>query len=177
MNSHVINVLPSCLHLIGRIPLSSSYPDVRTEPKYIVFLSKLLLLFQFCHVCRSGKKPEMTAEQTGTAIVIKAVCTNSSCRKEFIWSSQPFMPGTKIFAGNFLTSTVPFKCKLTVTRNSNNSTRSSKLEYFEYRVSSRVDRVSSRGDKECNARLIFQIHVHVNLAGSLLKTEIFESRL
>lgn len=102
MNSHVINFLPSCLHLIGRIPLSNSYPDVRTEPKYIVVLSKLLLLFQFYHVSRSGKKPEMTAEQTGTAIVIKAVCTNSSCRKEFIWSSQPFMPGTKIFAGNFL---------------------------------------------------------------------------
>ena len=104
MNSHVINVLPSCLHLIGRIPLSSSYPDVRTEPKYIVFLSKLLLLFQFCHVCRSGKKPEMTAEQTGTAIVIKAVCTNSSCRKEFIWSSQPFIPHNKMLTGNFLIS-------------------------------------------------------------------------
>ena len=104
MNSHLINFLPFCLHLIGRIPLSSSYPDVRTEPKYILFLSKLLLLFQFCHVCRTGKKPEMTAEQTGTAIVIKTVCTNSSCRKEFIWSCQPFMPGTKILAGNFLIS-------------------------------------------------------------------------
>ena len=44
----------------------------------------------------------MTAEQTGTGIVIKTVCTNSSCRKEFVWSSQPFMPGTKILAGNFL---------------------------------------------------------------------------
>ena len=98
------NFLPSCLHLIGRIPLSSSYHDIRTEPKYIVFLSKLLLLFQFCHVCRTGRKPEMTAEQTGTGIVIKTVCTNSRCRKEFVWSSQPFMPGTKILAGNFLIS-------------------------------------------------------------------------
>ncbi|XP_068747225.1 uncharacterized protein [Montipora capricornis] len=87
-----------------RIPLSSSYHDIRTEPKYIVFLSKLLLLFQFCHVCRTGRKPEITAEQTGTGIVIKTVCTNSSCRKEFIWTSQPFMPGTKILAGNFLIS-------------------------------------------------------------------------
>ena len=29
---------------------------------------------------------------------------------------------------------VPVKCKLTVTRNLNDSTPSSKLEYFEYRV-------------------------------------------
>ena len=41
-------------------------------------------------------------------------------------------------------TTVPVKCKLTVTRNSNDSTRSSKLEYFEYQVSSRVVRVLSR---------------------------------
>lgn len=102
MNSHLINFLPARLHLIGRIPLSSSYQDIRTEPKYIVFLTKLLLLFQFCHVCRTGSKPETTAEQAGTGIVIKTVCTNSNCRKEFIWSSQPFMPGTKILAGNFL---------------------------------------------------------------------------
>ena len=104
MNSHEINFLPSGLHFVGSIPLSSSYNDIRTEPKYIVFLSKLLLLFQFCHVCRTGTKPEITAEQTGTGIVIKTACTNSSCRKEFIWSSQPFMPGTKILAGNFLIS-------------------------------------------------------------------------
>ena len=105
MNNHQINILPG-LHIffVGRIPLSSSYHDIRTEPKYIVFLSKLLLLFQFCHVCRTGRKPEITAEQTGTGIVIKTVCTNSSCRKEFIWTSQPFMPGTKILAGNFLIS-------------------------------------------------------------------------
>ena len=38
-------------------------------------------------------------------------------------------------------------------------------------------RVSSRGEKEFIARLMFQIHVHVNLAGLLLETEIFESRL
>ena len=58
------------------------------------------------------------------------------------------------------------------TRTTRLDPRSSKLEYFEYRVSSRVVRVSSRvdrvssrvvrvssrGDKECNTRLIFQIH-------------------
>ena len=57
--------------------------------------------------------------------------------------------------------------KLTGTRNSNDSTRSSDLE-------TQTLRVSSQGDKELMARLIFfQIHVHVNLAGLLLKTEKF----
>ena len=67
-----------------------------------VFLSKLLLLFQFCHFCRSGNKPDVTETQIGTEVVIKAVCTNQGCRKEFSWSSQSVMPGTKIPAGNFL---------------------------------------------------------------------------
>ncbi|XP_067024374.1 uncharacterized protein [Acropora muricata] len=84
-----------------RIPLSSTQ-DIRTEPKHIVFMSKLLLLFQFCHICRTGSTPEVKAEQRGTAMVIKTICTNSKCRKEFVWSSQPFIPGTKILAGNFL---------------------------------------------------------------------------
>lgn len=88
-----------------RIPLSNNcdLQDVRTEPKYIVFLSKLLLLFQFCHFC-SGSNPTITATQTGSAITIKAICAHSGCRKEFIWNSQPMMPGTKILAGNFLIS-------------------------------------------------------------------------
>ena len=104
LNSQITDFLSSFLHLIGRIPLSSSYDDVRREPKYIVFLSKLLLLFQFCHVCGTGNKPEITAEETGTGVVIKTVCNNSNCRKEFTWTSQPFMPGTKMLAGNFLIS-------------------------------------------------------------------------
>lgn len=104
LNSQITDFLSSFLHLIGRIPLSSSYDDVRREPKYIVFLSKLLLLFQFCHVCGTGSKPEITAEETGTGVVIKTVCNNSNCRKEFTWTSQPFMPSTKMLAGNLLIS-------------------------------------------------------------------------
>ena len=82
--------------------------------------------------------------------------------------------------------TVPVKCKLTVTRNSNDSTRTSILETRKLRVSSlesslssRVVLVSSRGDKELIARLFFfQIHVLVNLAGLLLtKEKKFESRI
>ena len=44
----------------------------------------------------------MTAEQCGTGMVIKTICTNSKCQKEFVSSSQPVTPGTKILAGNFL---------------------------------------------------------------------------
>ena len=47
---------------------------------------------------------------------------------------------------------------------------------FEYRVSSRdvrvssrVVRVSSQGDNEFIALIIFQLHIHVNLAGLLLE--------
>ena len=50
------------------------------------------------------------------------------------------------FKGNvfdYCSYTVPVKCKLTVTRNSNDSTRSSILETFKYQVSSRVVQVSS----------------------------------
>ena len=89
------------LCLYCSIPLSSNN-DVRTEPKHIVFLSKLLLLFQFCHFCRTGNKPDVTATQSGTAVTIRSTCSNPGCRKEFTWTSQPLMPGTKLPAGNFL---------------------------------------------------------------------------
>ena len=89
------------LCLYCSIPLLSNN-DIRTEPKHIVFLSKLLLLFQFCHFCRTGNKPDVTATQSGTAVTIRSTCSNPGCRKEFTWTSQPLMPGTKLPAGNFL---------------------------------------------------------------------------
>ena len=67
--------------LIPGIPLSSNYN---------------------CHFCRTENKPKVTATENGTEVVIKAECTNPSCRKEFIWHSRPIMPGTKTVAGNFL---------------------------------------------------------------------------
>ena len=79
------------------IPLSA-HNNIRTEPKHIVFLSKRLL-FQFSH---TGSKPEVTATQNGTEVVIKTACVNPGCRKDFIRRSQPIMPGTKTAAGNFL---------------------------------------------------------------------------
>ena len=63
---------------------------------------------------------------------------------------------------------VPVKFKLAVTRNSNNSTRSSKLENSS--IESGVE------DTGFIARLIFQIRVHVNLAVLLLETGKFLSR-
>ena len=68
---------------------------------------------------------------------------------------------------------------MTLTQNSNDSSRTSKLDNFEYRVSSqvfrgssRVVRVSSRGDKELIARLFFPKYMHM----SILLTDKFSSR-
>lgn len=74
--------------------------DIREEPKGIVFMSKLLMLFQFCHLC-FFLKPEMTVTQTGTMLTIDTKCSN--CKQVFTWKSQPFLLG-KIPAGNLLLS-------------------------------------------------------------------------
>ncbi|XP_073256636.1 uncharacterized protein [Porites lutea] len=76
--------------------------NLRTEPKFIVFLSQLMLLFQSCHVCKGKNPPEVEAQQIGTKAVITTVCTNPGCCAESTWHSQPNMPGTKLPAGNFL---------------------------------------------------------------------------
>ena len=86
---------------ICSISLSSNC-NIRTEPKHMVFLSKLLLLFQFCHFCQTGSKPEVTATQNGTEVELKTACLNPGCRKEFIWHSQPIASGTKTAPGNFI---------------------------------------------------------------------------
>jgi len=65
-----------------------------------VFLSKLLLLFQFCHLCRHPD-PSVTTMQCGTMITIEAKCKN--CEKNNTWSSQPLLLG-KFPAGNILLS-------------------------------------------------------------------------
>jgi len=76
--------------------------NLRTEPKHIVFLSQLLLLFQFCHVCKA-ENPELVAKQVGTEAVITTNCFNPKCPKKVnTWHSQPAMPNSQIPAGNFL---------------------------------------------------------------------------
>ena len=76
--------------------------NLRTQPKFIVFLSQLLLLFKFCHFCKA-ENPLVETRQVGTMAVVTSTCTNAKCsKKDVIWRSQPNMPGTKIAAGNFL---------------------------------------------------------------------------
>ena len=75
--------------------------NLRTEPKHIVFLSQLLLLFKFCHVCKADN-PMVEAGGIGTQAAIKTTCSNPACRKEQTWYSQPLIPGTQMPAGNFL---------------------------------------------------------------------------
>lgn len=73
---------------------------IREEPKGIVFLSQLLLLFQHCHYCFSPK-PDISVKQTGTMMTVSSYCR--SCHETQIWKSQPYLFG--LFpAGNLLLS-------------------------------------------------------------------------
>ena len=68
----------------------------------MVFLTQLLMLFQFCHICKADD-PQVSTRQEGTMAVVTTTCRNPKCsRKVFPWRSQPNMPGTQIAAGNFL---------------------------------------------------------------------------
>lgn len=76
--------------------------NLRTEPKHIVFLNQLLLLFKFCYVCKT-ENPELEAKQVGTEAVVTTSCSNPKCPKQVnTWHSQTVMPNSQIPAGNFL---------------------------------------------------------------------------
>lgn len=76
--------------------------NLRQEPKFIVFLSQLLLLFKFCHYCKTDN-PLVEARKAGTAVVITTNCPNPKCgRQQDVWRSQPLMPGSRVNAGDFL---------------------------------------------------------------------------
>lgn len=66
----------------------------------IVFLSHLLQLFNFCHLCLSPS-PSIRIKQTGTMITVDTSC--SHCKRVFSWNSQPSVLG-KFPAGNLLLS-------------------------------------------------------------------------
>jgi len=74
--------------------------NIREEPKGIVFLSKLLILFQFCRYCL-WPKPSISINQSGSCISVKAKC--EKCNQTFSWESQPFLLG-RYPAGNLLLS-------------------------------------------------------------------------
>ena len=78
--------------------------NIRQEPKYIVFLSQLMLLFRFCQVCKSDDIIVETSER-GTMICVETQCGNPKClKRDFIWQSQPLLEDTKTAAGNILLS-------------------------------------------------------------------------
>ena len=83
--------------------------NLRTEPKHIVFLSQLLLLFRFCHICKADN-PLIETKAVGTKAIVTTICSNPTCRQKITtWHSQPFMPVTKISAGNLqLCMSTPF---------------------------------------------------------------------
>ena len=82
--------------------LTMDNEDLRTIPKHIVFLSQLLLLFRFCHACKADN-PLVETREVGTNAVVTTICGNPNCPEKIrTWYSQPRVPGTKIFAGNFL---------------------------------------------------------------------------
>lgn len=82
-----------------RLPLKGS--NLRSEPKHIVFLTKLLLLFKFCTICKADN-PLVEARENGSEVIVKTTCINQKCQKEQTWYSQPLLPNSKIPAGNFL---------------------------------------------------------------------------
>ncbi|CAB4008089.1 Hypothetical predicted protein [Paramuricea clavata] len=76
--------------------------NLRTKPKFIVFLSQLLLLFNVCPACKS-EKPFIETSVIGTMVKITTKCFNPDCSSpENTWKSQPIMTGTKMPAMNFL---------------------------------------------------------------------------
>ena len=77
--------------------------NIREQPKFIVFLTQLLLLFKTCIFCHESE-PLLKVLQVGTLVTITASCQNLECGKDFVWRSQPLLPGTKIYSGNFLVS-------------------------------------------------------------------------
>ena len=84
--------------------VNKHHGNLRTEPKCLVFLSQLLLLFNICPSCKTDN-PLVETTETGTMVIVRIHCGNPECKqKESEWHSQPNLEGAKISAGNFLLS-------------------------------------------------------------------------
>lgn len=92
--------LPTLILKFACFTLRCEGKNYREEPKGIVFLSKLLILFQTCHWCFASN-PLLSMSQSGTMLTIKSTC--SHCNEVFTWTSQPYMLG-KFPAGDLLLS-------------------------------------------------------------------------
>ena len=77
------------------------YDNIRTEPKFIVFFTQLLSLFQLCGQCKRGHTV-VNVNSHGTMAEVVTTCIHPKCGKKTTWYSQPNFPGTKIAAGNLL---------------------------------------------------------------------------
>ena len=77
--------------------------NLRSEPKFIVFFTQLLSLFQICRECKS-EKTLVEVNSHGTMAEVTTICVNPDCGKKSKWYSQPLFPGTKIAAGDLLLS-------------------------------------------------------------------------
>lgn len=76
--------------------------NLRSQPKFIVFLSRLLLLFNICPACKT-EKPFLETTAIGTMVQITTICVNPHCPSpRNTWESQPNMTATKMPAINFL---------------------------------------------------------------------------
>ncbi|CAB3993311.1 THAP domain-containing 2 [Paramuricea clavata] len=78
--------------------------NLRTEPKFIVFLSQLLLLFNVCPACKS-EKPFKFIETSVLGVMVKITtkCFNPDCSSpENTWKNQPIMTAKKMPAMDFL---------------------------------------------------------------------------
>ena len=92
------------INLFYILSFSTNKPNgnLRTEPKYVVFLSQLFLLFYICPSCKADN-PLVETTECGTMVTVHTHCGNPECKqRESVWHSQPNMEGTKIAAGNFL---------------------------------------------------------------------------
>jgi solute carrier family 8 (sodium/calcium exchanger) len=83
---------------IYRVEPDTPFQD---EPKFIVFYSMLLSLFNlFCFKCRQGK-PAVTMTRNGSMVTVCQKCRD--CGQSFQWKSQPLILG-RYPAGNILLS-------------------------------------------------------------------------
>lgn len=77
---------------------------MKSQPKFIVFLAQLLLLFKFCPTCKADN-PLVELERVGTMAKVNITCANERCQQRHnTWRSQPDWENTRIPAGNFLLS-------------------------------------------------------------------------
>jgi solute carrier family 8 (sodium/calcium exchanger) len=93
MGSLIINI-----YCIFRVEPGTTFHD---EPKFIVFYSAFLSLFNmFCFNCKSDS-PRVTMKRNGTLVTVQQECRN--CKHGFTWRSQPLLRG-HFPAGNLLLS-------------------------------------------------------------------------